>query len=122
MAAELALASTGQSCASPPVNRMGEEPPFSICKCVDLRVAEIVQPFDQDRKRYRCPRRLALAALRGGSLTPGRGRGVEQGQGRYSELSEGIVTLIVYYVVFMVIGSFAAYFLGCSPNTNGAHK
>jgi membrane protein implicated in regulation of membrane protease activity len=28
------------------------------------------------------------------------------------DLTEGIVTLIVYYVVFMVIGDFAAYFLG----------
>jgi hypothetical protein len=25
---------------------------------------------------------------------------------------EGIVTLIVYYVVFMIVGDFAAYFLG----------
>jgi|RhiMethySRZTD1v2_1073278.scaffolds.fasta_scaffold2923511_1 hypothetical protein len=27
-------------------------------------------------------------------------------------LAEGIVSLIVYYVVFMIIGDFAAYFLG----------
>ena len=27
-------------------------------------------------------------------------------------LLEGIVTLIVYYVVFMIVGDFAAYFLG----------
>lgn len=27
-------------------------------------------------------------------------------------LVEGIVTLIVYYVVFMIVGDFAAYFLG----------
>jgi len=27
-------------------------------------------------------------------------------------LAKGIVSLIVYYVVFMIIGDFAAYFLG----------
>ena len=27
-------------------------------------------------------------------------------------LAEGIVSLIVYYVVFMIIGDFAVYFLG----------
>ena len=32
------------------------------------------------------------------------------------------MTLIVYYVVFMVIGDFAAYFLGLFRETSGGYR